>query len=458
MCDELRDLQEALSDYASRFDAALVTTAAASSLVDHAAAIEAVGATLKALAADRAAEARDFRRAGYRSAAEALARQVGISAGVARDVLIMGRRLSCLDTLRAAAATGDLSSSKTQMVAEAAEADPSAEARLVQRARSDSYMELKDDCRRTVAAAEPHPERRRRRIHDKRSLCSWTDIGGMWHLRGRGNPEDGAQIMAAISPLADACFHRSRREGRREPEEAYRFDGLLDLAMASTADAEAASMAAPPEPAESPGSGRDQAGQPEGCGHGPAGSGPDLPPPGTGATPARTPRSPRRGARAKILIRVDLEALRRGYALGEETSEIVGYGQVTSKAIKDVIRRDDPFLAAVLTRARAVVGVAHLGRRLSAHQETALQWSLPCCSVAGCSATARLEYDHRLEWAKTHRTVLEELDPLCHWHHRLKTVGGWALVGGTGKREFVPPTDPRHPRSRWNGTTMPDGP
>src|ERR1700677_5009694 len=40
----------------------------------------------------------------------------------------------------------------------------------------------------------------------------------------------------------------------------------------------------------------------------------------------------------------------------------------------------------------------------------------------------------------THITVLELLDTLCRYHHRLKTTKGWALVEGRGKRDFVPPT------------------
>jgi hypothetical protein len=40
--------------------------------------------------------------------------------------------------------------------------------------------------------------------------------------------------------------------------------------------------------------------------------------------------------------------------------------------------------------------------------------------------------------------MLELLDRLCRYHHRLKTTKGWALVEGSGKRDFVPPADPRH--------------
>jgi len=40
------------------------------------------------------------------------------------------------------------------------------------------------------------------------------------------------------------------------------------------------------------------------------------------------------------------------------------------------------------------------------------------------------------------------MDRLCRFDHRLKTAEGWALVEGTGKRDFVPPGDPRHPRHK----------
>ena len=93
-----------------------------------------------------------------------------------------------------------------------------------------------------------------------------------------------------------------------------------------------------------------------------------------------------------------------------------------------------------------VVSVAHLGRRPSAYQQSALQWLYPTCAAEGCNALTFLEFDHRVDWAKTHLTVFDLLDRLCHHHHDLKTRNGWGLVDGRGKRAFVPPDDPRHPR------------
>jgi hypothetical protein len=83
--------------------------------------------------------------------------------------------------------------------------------------------------------------------------------------------------------------------------------------------------------------------------------------------------------------------------------------------------------AATGTSVRDARDTLELGRRLAHQPEVA--------------AAAR-----RIDWADTHFTMLDLLDVLCAHHHRLKTNHGWALVPGTGKRPFVAPSDPRHPR------------
>ncbi|MCA1842766.1 MAG: hypothetical protein LC792_06155, partial [Actinobacteria bacterium] len=82
-------------------------------------------------------------------------------------------------------------------------------------------------------------------------------------------------------------------------------------------------------------------------------------------------------------------------------------------------------------------------------------WLQPMCSVEGCNSLAHLEVDHRRDWAQTHVTDLAYLDRLCPAHHHRKTHHGWALVGGRGKRPFVAPDDPRHPRHTGNQTHPP---
>jgi hypothetical protein len=115
--------------------------------------------------------------------------------------------------------------------------------------------------------------------------------------------------------------------------------------------------------------------------------------------------------------------------------------------VHDLLDTADPFLATIVTKGKDVVGVAHLGRRPNAYQQNALEWLYPTCAVEGCNSVAFLENDHREDWSKTKFTLLELLDRLCPHHHDLKTTEGWALVAGRGKRAFVQPDDPQHPRN-----------
>jgi hypothetical protein len=390
MCEQLGQLRDAMSRYAVAFDAALLSCEDAAVVVAHAVAIERMAATVKGLAAVRAASDGSWESTGHRSAAHHLASVTGTSVRDAAEPLAVARRLEKLPALAAAARAGELSVAQIAAVADAGAVDPSAEARLVEKARQSSLGELRDECARTKAAARPDAEARRRAIHNQRYLRSWTDAEGAWNLRMRDNPEVGAEVMAAIETIRDRLFRQARADGRSEPVEAYAADALVELARGAGA--------------------------------------------GTGS------------ARAKIIVRVDLEALLRGQVRPGETCELAGFGPVAVSAIRDLIDTGDPFLAAVVTRGEQVVGVAHLGRRPTRHQQTALEWLYPTCAAEGCTSVAWLENDHRVDWARSHITVLDLLDRLCTHHHDLKSVDGWHLVEGRGKRAFVPPDDSRHPR------------
>ena len=102
----------------------------------------------------------------------------------------------------------------------------------------------------------------------------------------------------------------------------------------------------------------------------------------------------------------------------------------------------EAFLAAIVTDGVDVRAVAHLGRKATAHQQTALEFTQPDCDALGCARTMFLQTDHRTGWALTHDTVLDDLDRLCEHHHDLKTNHGWRLAPGHGKRRFLPPAEP----------------
>ena len=103
MCGRLAELRQAMAAYAAGFDAGLLTGDDAARARDHAAAIEHVAATLKALAAARVAEGPRWRDGGGRSAAHELAAATGTSVNDARDTLELGRRLAEQPEVSAAA-------------------------------------------------------------------------------------------------------------------------------------------------------------------------------------------------------------------------------------------------------------------------------------------------------------------------------------------------------------------
>ncbi len=371
-------------------------------LMAHAARVEKLMALASSLCASRLAALAPPGEADQ--VARDLARSTGTSLGEARRALDVARSLRGSPELEVPARRGLLSRPQLALLAPLAKSDPAAAADLAERARRTSLQELSDAVA-TARASTDDMEARRERVRRARSLRHWTGPDGTWHLRADGPPEAGAVVMAAIATAADQVFAIARREGRREPPAAYAFDGLTSLASGT------AGMGSP---------------------------------------------------RYEVLVRVDLDALLSQTTPRGSTCELVGFGPISASSARELLETGDPFLKAIVTKGKAVAGVAHLGRRPNAYQRSALDWLFPTCAAEGCSTRAHyLESDHRTDWAKTHLTVLDLLDRLCKHHHDLKTYRGWALVQGTGKRPFVPPDDERHPARRAPGTgrsaTM-DGP
>ena len=92
MCRELRSLGQSIAAYAGSFDARALTPAQAGEVVRLCARIEASAASIKALAAARSAEGQDWKHDGYRSAADQLAHETGMSPAAAKRALEAGRR------------------------------------------------------------------------------------------------------------------------------------------------------------------------------------------------------------------------------------------------------------------------------------------------------------------------------------------------------------------------------
>jgi hypothetical protein len=130
----------------------------------------------------------------------------------------------------------------------------------------------------------------------------------------------------------------------------------------------------------------------------------------------------------------------RGWAgaaedLGPNTKVIVA---VPESALTEAADRE-PIVDALRHHGVPVAELTHHKRPFNAQQRTVLEYRDPQCAVLGCTATARLERDHRDDWAHTHTTDAHCADRLCDPHHDLKTRHGWRLEPGTGKRRLLPP-------------------
>lgn len=455
MCRSLDALRQSVVEFAAGFDPRALSVAQAGEALAACAQIEASIGSVKAMLAARVAEGESWKADGYRSAADQLAHQLGVTTGNARRALETGRRLSEQPEVAEAALAGRLSADQAAMVTAGVAANPAKAKELLDAASDLSLSELTERVAQ-VKADSVDLEKRRKEIHAKRFLRRWRDIEGGWHARMYGNPEDGIRLWRALDPIRRHLILRRRGENPNEPLEALDFDALMALASIATGEEDELALRdllelglfpqldQPPTPA-----GPDPSSAPVDLF-----TSADEPPPQAQPDPEApmgggpSPKRKLAGSPARVMVRVDLDTLLRGVPMEGELCEIAGVGPVPVSVIEGLIANGNAFVVGVLTKHQQVVGVYHHGRRPNSYQRSALEFLYPTCAVKGCSVTAGLQSDHREDWCKTHYTLFDLMDQLCTHHHALKTQRGWALVEGVGKRDFVPPDDPRHPKHR----------
>jgi Domain of unknown function (DUF222) len=483
MFDMLTETGDRLAALLDTFDPERVSGPAARELWGAFDRIERLAAAGKTLLARRVAATHPRTGSPQRTAADELDRRAGSSTKAARDAVETSTRLTELPEVDAAMRRGELSPAQAEVISGAAAANPQAERRLLDLAKRASLPELRDECLRVKAGADPDPEATHRRIHQSRYLRRYTDGEGGWNLHARGTAEQGAAFNTVIDPIIEQIFGAARREGRHEPPEAYAFDALItmseraaghdsvqtpsepaEVTKSTGADTPDTADSASSEPARITDNAADAPHTSEGEGH--RGADLDLAPADPtsdaaksddlgasglsaragvllprGGSPEPRPR-PKPNPRYLALLRVDVEALCRGALQGQELCEITGVGPIPVSVARELL--GDAIVKLIITRGVDVLNVTHLGRGPTAAQRAALLWMNPACSVEGCHRN-RVEFDHREPWVQTRHTRLDELDPLCEFHHDLKTRLGYALAPGTGKRPMVSRDDLRHP-------------
>lgn len=507
---QLEAVQRSLDDVVRPLDVDQITVDDADALLAVVDRIAKQAEGAAAVLAARATESAGSRRAGWK----AVAASCGLSEQEARERVTTGQAVRSQEATRAALQHGLLAPATAKAIALAAAADPTCEGRLLAATRSASAQDVRRDARRIrqQASGESEQQRHERRHRDRR-LSTWEDDDGGISGRLSTTTAQWAFIDATLALYQEAAFRRARRTGEHASQPAYRMDALALMAHVAAGgdpatmgyergdlpaalrhlvdDVELPDSDAPPDVAGTPAA-PTQADPVPVDDLGPLPD-PDRYPPGhpkraaaqflrderlrqlrdraetgpPGDPPAAAPHARRRppqrsavrgggGVKAKVIVRIDLEALKRGSAAPGETCDIAGVGPVPVSTARDLL--GDAFLSLLVTRGRDVCTVAHAGRAPNAWQRTALEWSLDECSTQGCHDKARREAHHDEPWTESLHTWLPTLRGPCPHCHDSISHHGWAYLDEPdtyGKYPLVAPDDTRHPSRRGEREARP---
>lgn len=329
----------------------------------------------KALAGRQLAECNAWYETAHRSPAHFMAATAGTTISHQCHMLEVADLLPKLPETDKAFRSGALTEEKVIDLTFAAAMDPESEEGLLALAEAASLEEFRAECARVRHAASSESERHQR-AHRRRHLRHWINLDGEFRLSASFTPEAGAQIMAAIEPYRQKVADRSSRRGRKgkAPAGAVLADALLEMARHDRI-----------------------------AGDGVADGGP----------------------RAMVHVRMDYEAMMRGYTLPGEICEVPGVGPISVGEANGML--GDALVTAVVMDKTDIRNVIRMGRVIPTKLETALLERDQCCVVPGCGERHGLEKDHVVPVHEGGPTSLYNLCRLCGWHHYKKTHHGWRV-------------------------------
>ena len=442
--------------------------------------IEVAGHRLLQLVAEFDAR-RGWELGGHASCAHWLAARAGLDLGTAREKVRVARALEDLPETSAWLGLGRISFSQARALTRVA--TPDDEAELLEAAHGMTTARIERMVRgwrmKSAADAVARDEERQR----SRSFSIVPDLDGMYVVRGRLTPEQGAVLMRAIEAAGDVLFreetHGQAYEARVQVSDlghqANRIPcgghvpgtGHVPQASRTSLDTQAAAarrradaVALLAECALGAGFGARRQGV--------EAAGPETvaaPPESVSlvdaqvaaaADPADAPASPSplassgsRAGRYQVMLHVEMNALRKddptcgagcshlddGIRVSHETSR-----RLSCDAAVVPLFLDDEGRISDAGHARRVVNPT-LRRALDARDRG--------CRFPGCGR-GHTEAHHIHHWADGGETSLDNCVLLCRYHHRLLHEGGWSmqLLPG-GRLVFLDPRGGPHYDGRW---------
>src|SRR3984885_10088068 len=450
--DSLSEAIALLEAFVAEFEPGRYSGDDAAVLVERFTLGEHLCATGKALAAKRAAETELHRRDGHRGAAEWLARKTGESLGHAAGSLQLADQMEDHPGLGDALRSGELSHARAHKVADVLKLDPNSEDELLKAAkdRTETNRQLADRCLRAKARARSAEDNRaaHERLRAARFLRHYTDGDGAFRLEGSFTPDAGARLLAALKPTRTVLFDEARRQGLREPPDAYGADALVALVTGerqrrpraprgdeATTGQRAGGRADTDRGSPHGDEGTDMSGNPADFAHTDSGDEADGDQDTTGCSSTAFPPP------ASVHLRVDLAALRRGHLKEAECCEIPGVGPVPIETARELL--GDAIVELVITKGRDIASVTHLGRTVRAPLRRALIERDQTCVIPGCDVREGLQIHHRIiPVVENGETALWNLARLCRHHHYLRHHAGFRLEGGPGDWQWLPPEKP----------------
>ena len=348
--------------------------------------VERLGAAGRIVTGARVAATELWRRGGWRSAADWVARHAGTDPERARDGLETAARLGGCPAVAGGLRAGRLSDAQASVLVDALAVRPELEERLVEFAGQHSLRRLREECRLVKSVSRSAAEESAE-VYRNRTLKLWTGRDGSFRFSGSAPGPAGAEFMARIEERKAKLVDAARKEGRREPFEALALDALMELVTEER---------------------------------------------GSGATRFRP--------KTMMIVHVAYEALVRGSLADGEVCEIRGVGPIPL----DVARRlgSDSILRVLVTKGAQPMAVTPGVRTIPRALRILLEARDKVCAIRGCDVSRGLQIDHCVDFALLGPTDLENCAPLCRVHHDMKTYLGFRRVRDEdGEWILVPPDD-----------------
>jgi hypothetical protein len=314
------------------------------------------------------------------------ARTCGMSRAAAADRLCVGRQLPFLPEVAKALDAGEIGYQSASAICHLREQlgdrwDPSNEGETVDYARRFSVEHFRLLCRHARHAADPDAfDKDAEDDYERRWLKISPLLDGMHAVDGVLDPVTGAAFRTALDSLAHwRGPEDSRNQGQRMADA---LGELLNHAMDK------------------------------------------------GVLPRK------QGVRPHITVTTTLETFKD--EIGAAAAELGPGIPISSQTVQRLAC--DGTLSRVLKANSVVVDVGRATRSVSPAQWRALKARCQTCCWPGCDRPITWTNPHHIDfWCDGGPNDLDNLLPLCHFHHRLVHEGGWQVVRVGGAIRFIPP-------------------